>query len=203
MKKPPKRGSRQKTRPIRGESRQRSLPEALERLYEPAARAARLGDAGLIREVLEEIRLNWQGAIKRSSQEEKLLAQGMRFAIEGVLGIVLASAEADARYQLLHERYLALPLMHSLGLKARAFVQGADKREDHSLKELADGLGIPLLRIKGLLPEMQKCGLVSGSGRGAGQRFSITNIGVELLEAEKPGWQLLKPIPAPSLGGQG
>ena len=172
-----------------------SLTQQFEQLFEPAARAARQGDPEQIREVLESVRAIWGRFRKRKKGDAvgaaEELARGMTFAIEGILGIVLASAGADARHAQLKGRKHALPILHALGKKARA---GANDpaAPDESLRmgELAKAVGALPQNLGELIDAMRDCGLVTTTHQGSARRVRISDIGVQLLEAAKPGWQL-------------
>lgn len=169
------------------------LTQQFEQLFEPAARAARRGDADQIRKVLESVRSIWKSFRKRTKVDaEEELARGMTFAIEGILGTVLASAGADARHALLEGRKYALPVLHALGKKARSSANDPTT-PDGSMRmgELAKAVGVLPQNIGELVDAMSDCGLVRSTNQGVARCVTITEIGAQMLEAAKPGWQLM------------
>lgn len=169
------------------------LTERIEQLFEPAARAARRGDADQIRGVLNKLHSIWKSdrKLKKVNAAEEL-ARGMTFAIEGMLGILLASSGADARHALIEGRKYALPVLHVLGKKAHASANDP-RQPDASLQmgELAKLVGMYPQNLSELVKAMGDCGLVSASDQGQARHVVITDVGLEILEASKPGWQLL------------
>jgi DNA-binding MarR family transcriptional regulator len=173
-----------------------SLTQRFERLFEPAARAARQGDPDQIREVLGSVRAVWKRFSKRKKGDTagvaEELARGMAFAIEGILGIVLASAGADARQALLEGRKHALPVLHALGKQARARANDpAVPDASLQMSEIAKAVGVLPQNLGELIDAMRDCGLVKTTHQGQARRVTISDIGVHLLEAAKPGWQLM------------
>jgi len=171
-----------------------SLAERIEQLYEPAARAARRGDAAQIENVLKELRSIWKSD-RNSNSADAALAKGMTYSIEGILGIVLASAGADARQSLVEGRKYALPILHALGRKAREStltLRASRPTSEGSLRmgDLAVAVGALAQNIGELVKTMSDCGLVTLTEEGAAKRVVLTPLGAQLLEACKPGWQV-------------
>jgi hypothetical protein len=176
------------------------ITQLIEQLFEPAARAARRGDANQIRAVLAELRLIWKSKRTKATPPEVIeLAQGMTFAMEGILGVVLASAGADSRYSLVTSRKYALPVLHFLGKRARAHARVHGRYEvtfqqnsppSMKMGELAGAVGVLPQNIGDLIKAMADCELVTISDQGAERRVTITDIGIQVLDASKPGWQL-------------
>jgi hypothetical protein len=176
-----------------------NISERIQQLFEPAARATRRGDALQIRKVLDELRLIWRSAQPKKKVERDVeVARGMTFALESVLGIVLATSGADAQRALVGGRKYALPILHALGRKARESVQtsqssGIQLNESvASIKkgELARTVGMLAQNIGELVNTMKDCGLVSVTEEGPASRVAITDAGLEMLESARPGWQV-------------
>ena len=175
------------------------IAERIQRLFEPAARATRRGDPVQIRKVLDELRLIWKsGRSRKQAARDEELARGMTFALESVLGIVLATSSVDAQRSLVEGRKYALPILHALGRKAR---QGAQSTQSSATQlnnsassikkgELARTVGMLAQNIGELVNSMQDCGLVSVTDEGPTSRVAITETGLEILEAVRPGWQV-------------
>jgi DNA-binding MarR family transcriptional regulator len=173
--------------------------EKIEQIFEPAARAARRGDVAQIRKVLDELHRIWSrsGRKGKKARQNEDVARGMTFALEGVLGIILATAGADARRALVEGRKYALPILHALGRKARESAHAGDASssgphgEGASIQKgrLADIVGILPQNIGELIQAMSDCGLVTVSGKGSADHVVLTEIGAQMLEAMKPGWQ--------------
>jgi hypothetical protein len=172
-----------------------SLPEQIEQLFEPAARAARRGDADQIQRVLKALRGIWQKSAKQRAgkKADQEMARGMTFAIEGLLGIILASAGADARHALLGRKH-AVPILHVLGKKARQALSGAPNTESDAgvqMGDLARAVGAQPQNIGELVYSMRDCGLVNVEEEGQVRRVTLTEAGIQMLEANMPGWQVL------------
>lgn len=171
-----------------------SLPEQIEQLFEPAARAARRGDAEQIQRILNTLRSIWKKISNKPTRKKADLemARGMTFAIEGLLGIVLASAGADARHTLLGRKH-AVPLLHVLGGKARQAQlsePGTGTDAAVSMGDLAKAVGARPQNMGELVYAMRDCGLVNVEEQGPARKVTITEIGVRMLEAHLPGWQV-------------
>jgi len=173
-----------------------NLVERIEQLYEPAARAARRGDPDQIKSVLEELRSLWRSH-RDSREADAEVAKGMTYSIEGILGIVLATAGADARQALIEGRKYALPILHALGQKAREAVlaaastdQGRATQGSLRMGDLATKVGALPQNIGELVKTMSDCGLVTLAEEGTARLVALTPLGAQLLEASKPGWQL-------------
>jgi hypothetical protein len=176
--------------------------EKIQQLFEPAARAARRGDPGQIRKVLDELHGIWtQSRRKRKKvQAAEELARGMTYALEGVLGVILATAGADARRALVEGRKYALPILHALGKKAREAASAGESSGSGAYSDAAAIQKGRLAEIVGMLPQnigeliqaMSDCDLITVSGRGTANHVALTDTGARMLEALKPGWQIMQ-----------
>jgi hypothetical protein len=176
--------------------------EKIQQLFEPAARAARRGDPGQMRKVLDELHGIWtQSRRKRKKvQAAEELARGMTYALEGVLGVILATAGADARRALVEGRKYALPILHALGKKAREAASAGKISGSGAYSDAAAIQKGRLAKIVGMLPQnigeliqaMSNCDLITVSGRGTANHVALTDTGAQMLEAIKPGWQIMQ-----------
>lgn len=165
-----------------------------ERLLEPAARAARRGDAEQIRAVLSKVR-SAQRTFLRDNPSESLIetARGMVFALEGILGIVLGCSAADRRYETLRRFPYALHIMAIIAQKARqVLLSGSAGAKAIREKELAEAAGLELSRIRPLIEALLTCGIITARIEKTETYFEITAEGAHLLEAGYPGWQILR-----------
>ncbi len=160
-------------------------------LLEHSARAARRGDPAQITEVLTKIQRIWRAHRNERNGKEHLVAQGMSEAMEGMLGVILAASESDARRSLVETRKHTLSILRVLAKQARNAQRQSSSNEKYiRMGQLAEAVGVLPQNVGGLVREMSESGLVEVMTRGQQKQVAITGIGAEFLEACSPGWQV-------------
>ncbi len=172
--------------------RSESYLAPFERLLEPAARAARRGDAEQVKAVLSKLRAAHKKFMRERPPESSVeTVRGIVLALEGILGIVFAGAAADCRYETLQRFPYALQIMALIAKKARQGLLSAAKQPAAmSSKELAGLTGLEIARLTPILEALTTARIITCTADAAEAYFEITSEGAHLLEAEWPGWQV-------------
>lgn len=184
--------------------------EPLDRLLEPVARAVRRGDTAQMHSVISRLRAAAAHLeTERPSAAVIALAHGMMRAIEGILGYAMSRAPQDAQGELVRSRKHALPILQAIAQQIREHVSAGsvyefptfagpssleDLRCSLTMGDLQSKTGALAQNLKNLVDVLEEHDLVKRVRRPPCVHVFLTQRGLELLDSEMPGWQVI-PVP--------